>query len=940
MLQRLFLCLLFFPLLSVGQDCAALKLEAQTCTNPDSLLLLHQQAAACWLQQGDTSAWIDQWSACNSQLMAYQRYPEALHALETVAAKIHTVHPEKRGWLFMHMGYQALTLGDVLKARDYYQRSADFFHKNNTETFVVGSYCYRQLGNIYTRLGELEKARKYLERFLQIAIDEGEEIATADAFGDLSIVLREQGDTAAAHQLCLQALELPNLGAGYRGDVLLHLAECMESSDPATAMAYALEAQTAYQGPGAGEGLPEPFYDRYRLAMVNKRIGHIGPMVGIDIAASENALRTSIRQLIAFHGTHQHRDVGKGWLALAELFQQTQPDSALACAQNALLTVLPTSAFSAGNPAPATNSLYAENTIVEALLLKAAVMKQLHRETGDSTWLHSGIQQLLAAATVERLLKSSFTFESSKLWLQEQGHSRAGLHMDFLWELYQLDPERWIVPVLNLFESTRANLLLEAQNRPSALLSDSLFEAEKSLFLELQEARRAVAQADPSRVELYREVEFEAFQTYEACRANMAAVAPEYAAWKFEATKLTIANVREWLETTQTDWLVEYYQGPVNTWVLAISQDSIIYKPLVHTARLLPVVKKWLPAVSDRELVLNQPSEADERYVNGAQALGRILITNVLGPNVHELTLAISPDGTLQRVPFEVLIASELAIEFPVDYRVVPYLLRTMRIQYVPSLRLVRQAMNRPPNEAPTFAAFAADYSNTAFAQLGAANDEAVAFAESMNGQYMLGATTSQFLELAAETDVLHLGLHGIQDFRSSEWSYLAFTPDSASDGKLYVPELYAHRINARLAVLGACNTAAGDVYAGEGVMSISRGFAHAGCASVVVSLWPLPDATSTKLLAPFYTQLKAGASVPAALQQARLSYLETVEDPLMAHPLYWASLVSSGAGAPVATEPETTSVIAGTLFLICIGLLFIWRFSRKRKAWKRSNGL
>jgi CHAT domain-containing protein len=93
-----------------------------------------------------------------------------------------------------------------------------------------------------------------------------------------------------------------------------------------------------------------------------------------------------------------------------------------------------------------------------------------------------------------------------------------------------------------------------------------------------------------------------------------------------------------------------------------------------------------------------------------------------------------------------------------------------------------------------------------------------------------------------------------------------------------------------RLVVLSACDTGIGEVEAGEGVLGLRRSFRLAGAATVVMSLWKVPDGETTQLMIEFYRRLKLGESCTQALRQSQLLIKEQ-----NCNPYFWGAFISEG---------------------------------------------
>ncbi len=133
--------------------------------------------------------------------------------------------------------------------------------------------------------------------------------------------------------------------------------------------------------------------------------------------------------------------------------------------------------------------------------------------------------------------------------------------------------------------------------------------------------------------------------------------------------------------------------------------------------------------------------------------------------------------------------------------------------------------------------------------------------------------------------------------------------------------------INAKLAVLSACNTGSGTLQKGEGVMSLARGFIMAGCPSIIMTLWALEDKSGLKIMTSFYKLFLKGKSSDYALWQAKLEYLENA-DKLKSHPYFWSGYVM--IGNPVSMKKNTAYYLLGLLFLLITAGIVIFRTKKK----------
>ena len=120
----------------------------------------------------------------------------------------------------------------------------------------------------------------------------------------------------------------------------------------------------------------------------------------------------------------------------------------------------------------------------------------------------------------------------------------------------------------------------------------------------------------------------------------------------------------------------------------------------------------------------------------------------------------------------------------------------------------------------------------------------------------------------------------------------------TADDGILTAEEIGLLDLDGvEWAVLSACDSGAGTVAIGEGVLGLRRAFLIAGARSVIMSLWGVDDAAGREWMGALYeARLGRGLSTADAVREASLQMLQQRRARgLTTHPFYWAAFVAAG---------------------------------------------
>ena len=244
--------------------------------------------------------------------------------------------------------------------------------------------------------------------------------------------------------------------------------------------------------------------------------------------------------------------------------------------------------------------------------------------------------------------------------------------------------------------------------------------------------------------------------------------------------------------------------------------------------------------------------------------------------------LIIVPHGSLHYLPFHALYDGEL------------YLVETYQISYLPASSFLRYCHDV---ELASDGLLSVGHSYNG--RLPYAVEEAQMIAKFWNGTPLLenGATLAEIQARASQCRILHLACHG--DFRADNplFSGLAF-----EDGWLTTFDIFNMRLGVSLVTLSACQTGRNVIGGGDELLGLTRAFLSAGAVSLVLSLWPVADHSTARLMEVFYKHLAGGDAKGAALRAAQCEFLRrTAEgDETFQHPYFWAPFFLIGLDNPV----------------------------------------
>lgn len=860
-------------------------------------------------------------------------------------------HPSTLQKLKM-LGWCAMQMGDYISALEYTKETARLRKEILGEDHPHMATAFHNLGRTYMLLGEYDKAIAYQQRGNTIwsAKHGAMDGQMANFNNNLGNSYTHKGDyeKALSHYKKAEEVALKSLRSGH-----LELANTYQliadlykkTNDQDRQYEYlqkALEISENFTGKG-----------HINSAMIHRKLGqyfgtrsdHIK-----ELSYYDQALKVFKKSYGAKHPmiVQTYEDIGDHYLHINNI------DSALAYYQKGIIELSQNfnSTQIAANP-PIEDIIWK----IDALSVLAKKAEAMYLK--DQTSIDAPLETFALASSLIDHLKKSFIRENDKIDLYSQVDKIFSRVIDLCYTAYeQTNNKSYLEYAFEYSEKSKAMVLYEVYNTTRAKvfanIPDSAVAKETQLKMEIAlyetQLFKAQQKNDSVRMKTVRNYLFQAKNEHDQFIQHLEQTYPEYYSLKYDGPKVSLSHYQKELINQQSA-LIEYYITEHHIYAFIVTKNNTAFYRINKPEDFAELTNSYRKTLSDYEYLINDPQASDELYVSSASRLYDLLMKELLTTIEDDVShLIIIPDGILWHTNFQTLLTQRPEAK-SVDYKQLPYLIKDYSISLAHSANILSVIKKEGRKPRVSFAGFAPSYTSLSQKEVDTLNHNMVALlvrdgelplpgafnevnniATLMKGTSYTGelATESNFKDRAAAYDILHLAMHSLLNDENPAYTELVFNPsDSVNDGLLNISEIYNLNLKADLVVLSACNTGYGKIQKGEGPISLSRAFNYAGCPSIVMSLWKIPDIVTEELMVSFYNNLNKGYSKNEGLQKAQLQHLQSTSDPLYHHPYFWSGFMTIGNTQPIKSGSINNSVLVFSI--AAIFLLFLYSIELRR---------
>lgn len=798
---------------------------------------------------------------------------------------------DQLAWVIVHtnIGYYQNQFGNIPTAIFHYEKAWKTYRKSNNTDYDIIENCLQPLGNLYLKIGDLQKAENIITSYLFMAEKSHNVPKIVAALTNLSIAYNNQGNYKKAIKILEEAEVIDRRNV----NILTNLAtNYLDTGNLITAQRYAQKVLSL------------------DLSQVNAY--QILAAVALDEGDIKSAKKYALEakfQMLKDTKTSA-RDFSKWQLGYIDiLLAKSQFQEASNNLKDIYTALIPD--YSIKNELPKKTTLIADKIVLKALDIHAFIYQKLNKP-------HLAIEAFDHAFEVNSKLNTIYPLQETKIIHYAQNRNRTERFVALLYSLFEkTNDNSYLAKAFEETESSKAALVNESlvsKQLLSQYKNDSLVSKSKQLSNELSiydtfilKEKQKGNQAAIEKIQQWtEEYSIKSIELKEITKE----LTQKYPDFLIKREQISLDDLQEKLSDDQLT-LIEYFYGTETIYQFIVNGDSIVLNRIKDIEQFRNTTQNYIHYFDNASAIVNDISSFSRSSFD--------TYIDLQIPNAPKLL--IIPDGVLNFIPFESLLTRKTST---LDFEKMPFLIHKSQISYEISATKYLKSDNTNNTEKSILGLFPVFENSTS--KLAFSLDEKRHIRQHFDGVFLEKekATYTRFLKEAENHGILHLSTHADAGSLSRPASI------QFRDQKILVNQLYGLQLNSDLVVLSACETGVGKLAKGEGPLSIGRGFQYAGVSNVLFSLWKVNDKTTSQLIGNFYKNLKKSNSNNNALHKAKLTYLSSKNiSNVQKSPYHWAAFVYYGSyQAPIGTSYFW--IISLGVFSLIILLLFVIRQKRK----------
>jgi CHAT domain-containing protein len=792
--------------------------------------------------------------------------------------------PEKEAWLMLlsNQGYNQMYTGNILNSINCYEQAYNYVveHKLNVEG--IAEYVLKPWANNYTRLGDYEKALFIQQKTLEHALKERNDPLAISVYNNMAISYRSLGDFKKAEEcIHLGTKKTPPTSAAL---VLLDntLADIYNDKDELSLAEKIISRNIVRQ-----KQLKPNFESAYWLLSSYITAGDIQSKK-LNFAIAQNNYLQALAINNKYYNGNRLREKAYIYIQLGKIkLAQKQPNQAITYFNQVLNT------FGLADTTPKINveRVFGDNRLVDLFYQKSLAYGQLGK---DKEALENIQLSLLAADKIRFELADVKTKQRFQSETKQMAENAIAIAFKLL---AKTKDHRFAEIIVDIIEQTRARTLLDdiRRNQQQLTLStkDPLFQEKAKLEQAIAYNEKELLQGGESPKEIEKrnsELKFK----LEALEKNITQRYPSLALSKDIKTANSLLK-----QLPRSAHFIEFFTGSSHLYIAEIYNRQVKHIKRVSNAQQ---VKK---NISDfvNTYYQNGPTAMMNQPKSFFTTANQIYETLLGGFNLSKNEkLIIIPDEVIGYLSFDGMITND---NYQPDIASWPYLIKEISLSYAFSIQTWINQSTKKLNPG-RFAGLFVTHQNKNKQFIPAVAKEAESIAKIVDGKFMMDedARIKDFFNAFDKANVLHISTHSYLSGLQKEPTL------SFDDEPVFLFELSARKTAPDLVVLSACRTADGMMNTGEGIISLSRGFAAIGTGGTIAGLWNVNDQAASEITASCYHNMLQRQEISLALHYAKLDWLQNKQRPAQEYlPYYWDALVYMGYDKKVALKPAGNSL-------------------------------